>query len=598
MAMRVSRLLREANIGFQTFIYLLKAMDIDESDVELSSKVSDDVAHMILSICHEDLDFLKLLEKNAQKKAASPLKILGTLDLDEYNNPRGLNREKVPSSSAVREVVDKYTSQDRPQYDNENKDFWIEELLLLSSHGKAYRLPIGIFDPAAMSPLYSVLIGSNGVGKSTMLRDIVDFFIDLHTYVLGSSPKVLTTNKSRLRGIKYHIDGVSFEVIRLGKTFLAKIGDKLLLNKDLRLPSIVACNFGAFDKFPIQKINSFSQTRYDVPYYKYVGAHVNDNMISSSAIAFRLLFALNENMDDRQRQNISDVLDFIGYDHKISLAYTIVQKSKKAGEARDYLHDKVQNDRAYYSLSKSQQISIADKLYVFYKKKDFSKKITYSYEIDIDGKSLDSKDELKDIYKLKQYDLISSTSVIFYKQGQEIASEEMSSGEFAVLSMILSISAAVTDSHTLILIDEPELSLHPNWQMSFIDYLDKALKNKVPHLLIATHSHLLVSDLPMNRSSVSQWQKDSYGNIKAEKIIENTYGWSSEEVLLKVFKTATDRNRYFGERIAKLLEQMGNNTISQAEVSEELRDLQEISLHLSDVDPMKMVLNTIIDAYR
>ena len=100
MAMRVSRLLREANIGFQTFIYLLKAMDI-EDDVDISSKVSDDVAHMILSICHEDLDFLKLLEKNAQKKAASPLKILGTLDLDEYNNPKGLNREKVPSRSAV-----------------------------------------------------------------------------------------------------------------------------------------------------------------------------------------------------------------------------------------------------------------------------------------------------------------------------------------------------------------------------------------------------------------------------------------------------------------------------------------------------------------
>ena len=597
MAMRVSRLLREANIGFQTFIYLLKAMDI-EDDVDISSKVSDDVAHMILSICHEDLDFLKLLEKNAQKKAASPLKILGTLDLDEYNNPKGLNREKVPSRSAVREVVDKYTSQDSPQYDNDNKDFWIEELLLLSSQGKAYRLPIGIFDPAAMSPLYSVLIGSNGVGKSTMLRDIVDFFIDLHTYVHGSSPKVLTTNKSRLRGIKYHIDGVSFEVIRLGKTFLAKIGDKLLLNKDLRLPSIVACNFGAFDKFPIQKINSFSQTRYDVPYYKYVGAHVNDNMISSSAIAFRLLFALNENMDDRQRQNISDVLDFIGYDHKISLAYTIVQKSKKYGEARDYLNSKVQNDREYIKLPKSQQRSIADKLYVFYKKKDFSQKITYSYEIDIDGKSLDAKDELKDIYKLRQYDLISSTSVLFYKQGEQIASEEMSSGEFAVLSMILSISAAVNDSHTLILIDEPELSLHPNWQMSFIDYLDKALRNQVSHLLIATHRHMLVSDLPLNRSSVSQWQKDNCGNIKADKIIENTYGWSSEEVLLKVFRTATDRNRYFGERIAKLLEQMGNNQISPDEVSDELSDLQEISWHLSDVDPMKKVLNTIIGAYR
>ena len=174
----------------------------------------------------------------------------------------------------------------------------------------------------------------------------------------------------------------------------------------------------------------------------------------------------------------------------------------------------------------------------------------------------------------------------------------MSSGEFAMLAMILSISAAANDNHTLILIDEPELSLHPNWQMTFIDNLDRALKNQNCHLVITTHSHMLVSDLPMNRSTVSQWEKGRDGIIVANQISENTYGWSAEEVLLKVFKTATDRNRYFGERIAKLLEQMGNNTISPKEVADELKDLKEISLHLSDVDPMKMGLNTIIEAYR
>ena len=69
-------------------------------------------------------------------------------------------------------------------------------------------------------------------------------------------------------------------------------------------------------------------------------------------------------------------------------------------------------------------------------------------------------------------------------------------------------------------------------------------------------------------------------------------------MLFKVFKTATDRNRYFGERIGKLLEQMGNNAISPKEVSGELMELQEISMHLSDIDPMKTILNTIVDAYK
>lgn len=108
---------------------------------------------------------------------------------------------------------------------------------------------------------------------------------------------------------------------------------------------------------------------------------------------------------------------------------------------------------------------------------------------------------------------------------------------------------------------------------------------------------MLVSDLPMQRSNVTQLEKDEEDNLIATSIVESTYGWSAEEVLLKVFKTATDRNRYFGERIGKLLEKMGNNTIKPDEVTGELKELQEISMHLSNVDPMKMILNTIIETY-
>jgi hypothetical protein len=134
--------------------------------------------------------------------------------------------------------------------------------------------------------------------------------------------------------------------------------------------------------------------------------------------------------------------------------------------------------------------------------------------------------------------------------------------------------------------------------MILIDNLDRALKDQVCHLLVATHSHMLVSDLPMKRSAVTQIEKDEKGNLNSTTIAKNTYGWSAEEVLLKVFKTATDRNRYFGERIGKLLEKMGKKTINPEEVRVELEELQEISMHLSDIDPMKTILNTIVETYK
>lgn len=603
MSVRLNKLLREANIGLQAFSAILKALDIDEPHLEPSTKISDDLASLILNLRNVDLDFIKLIEKSVEKKTSestpkSPLKIIGNIALDECGSPSRSNRDIEVSGNSLTKSLEYYTTIEEPPYKEDSKNFWIEELILLTPQGKATRLPIASFGCQDKAPLYSVLIGCNGVGKSTLLKEMVDFFVDLHAYINNFKQKMSSANKARLKGVKYHIDGVCCEVIRIGRTFLTKIDDRFLASKKLRVPTIVACNFGAFDKFPVQKMNGSSQTRYDVPYYKYVGAHVNGNMISSSAIAFRLLFALKENMDERQRQNLSSILDFIGYDHTITLNYSIVLRSKKNGSVYDHVLQHVQKDKEYSKLTSEQRSNKVKELYDFYKNKEFAKQPTCNYDIDIDQNSLAANEDLNYIYKLKQYDLVQAASVVFYKNGKQIASEEMSSGEFAMLSMVLSISTAASDSHTLILIDEPELSLHPNWQMTIIDNLDRALKDQVCHLLIATHSHMLVSDLPMNRSSVSQWEKDNDGNLIANRIEENTYGWSAEEVLLKVFKTATDRNRYFGERIAKLLEQMGNNSITKEAVADELNELQEISQHLSDVDPMKMVLNTIIDAYK
>ena len=603
MSVRLNKLLREANIGLQSFSAILKALDIDEPHLEPSTKISDDLANLILNLRNVDLDSIKLIEKSEEKKTSnstpkSPLKIIGNIALNEYGSPSRANRDMEASGNRLTKSLEYYTTIKEPQYKEDSKNFWVEELILLTPQGKATRLPIASFGCQDKVSLYSVIIGCNGVGKSTLLKEMVDFFVDLHAYINNFKQKMSSANKARLKGVKYHIDGVCCEVIRIGRTFLTKIDDRFLASKKLRVPTIVACNFGAFDKFPVQKVNGSSQTRYDVPYYKYVGAHVNGNMISSSAIAFRLLFALKENMDDRQRQNLSSILDFIGYDHTITLNYSIVLRSKKNGSVYDHVLQHVQKDKEYSKLTSEQRSNKVRELYDFYKNKEFAKQPTCNYDIDIDQNSLAANEDLNYIYKLKQYDLVQATSVVFYKNGKQIASEEMSSGEFAMLSMVLSISTASSDSHTLILIDEPELSLHPNWQMTIIDNLDRALKDQVCHLLIATHSHMLVSDLPMNRSSVHRWEKDDDGNLIANRIEENTYGWSAEEVLLKVFKTATDRNRYFGERIAKLLEQMGNDTISKEAVADELNELQEISQHLSDVDPMKMVLNTIIDAYK
>ena len=595
MAKRLIQLAKELKLGVSTLVDLLDSLGYNNMSYSPKDIVPNHIAEMITGICSNG-DLLSLIKPSTP--SVNPrvqddkyhLKILGRIDIDtpscKYTND-------------YRPNTDCYFSKwDTPNYNNECTDFRVEELFILVSD-KICSIKISdINDYKLKHPLYSVLIGPNGVGKSSILRDIVNFFIGLNTQITDNNGQQ-SSYKGLLKGLRYHIDGQECFVVKTDKSYVATINGKICKLEHIKIPSIVACHFGAFDKFPNQTIDGTIKTKAGDAFYKYVGAHINGNMISSSAIAFRLLFALTEQMSISLQKNICSILDFIKYDHTISLQYTLILKSRKNGSAHETIKQGIEKDREYLKWSIKEKQELTSQLYGFYKDKTNLDQSQCIYKIDFDNGHASESDKgiLKYIYKLKQYGLLSSVRVWFYKQGEIISSDEMSSGEFAMLATILSIVAAANDHHTLVLIDEPELSQHPNWQMSLIENLDKALANQACQLLIATHSHMLVSDLPQGRSNVIQLDKKSDEILSANMIECSTYGWSAEEVLLKVFKTATDRNRYFGERIAKLLEKMGDNSIVPKEVTRELYELQEVSKHLSDIDPMKSVLNTIINAY-
>ena len=51
-----------------------------------------------------------------------------------------------------------------------------------------------------------------------------------------------------------------------------------------------------------------------------------------------------------------------------------------------------------------------------------------------------------------------------------------------------------TTQNTLVLIDEPELSLHIRWQLEYITELRKIIELSHFHALIATHSPQIIHD--------------------------------------------------------------------------------------------------------
>ena len=73
----------------------------------------------------------------------------------------------------------------------------------------------------------------------------------------------------------------------------------------------------------------------------------------------------------------------------------------------------------------------------------------------------------------------------------------LSSGEMNLL-IIFYIIIFVAKEDSLVLIDEPEISLNINWHYDFIDTLRNIRKEKKIHYLIATHSPQIVNDYTNN----------------------------------------------------------------------------------------------------
>lgn len=70
------------------------------------------------------------------------------------------------------------------------------------------------------------------------------------------------------------------------------------------------------------------------------------------------------------------------------------------------------------------------------------------------------------------------------------------SGEFSVVALVYAVHKAADAS--LILLDEPEVSLHPGAQERLMEYMAESVKNKRHQVVLSTHSPAIVRNLPSN----------------------------------------------------------------------------------------------------
>lgn len=420
---------------------------------------------------------------------------------------------------------------------------------------------------------FSLLLGKNGVCKSSLLRELIEFFIDARGY-----SKRKKKSHVSVESVEYVINESVYQIDCVKNKYTYLINGITCARESMEFPLVIASTMGMFDKFPVNSKVSYSNGRYKQEFYRYVGPKANSNMFTSKAnVLLQQMSALPTVKNANQVEMLKIILSFIGYDPLIVFQFQTRepytnQKTNSIGQIGG------ETLEFYNQINDGQPHSL-----------DFSFKRGNLREL--------KSTPISALYELRQNGMLKGLKCLLFKNGKEVDSDYLSSGEFNLLSIVMSVVLAAGAQHLLVLLDEPEISQHPNWQLDLIPNLEKALVDFNCHFLIATHCHFLVSNLPTGRSNVICMTRTPEDVIMTKSIPSETYGWSAEEVLLEAFGVPTDRNRYLAKSVSDFMRGISQQTIEREDVESQLDFFRKTTLHLNSVDPMKKILDTIINEF-
>ncbi len=138
------------------------------------------------------------------------------------------------------------------------------------------------------------------------------------------------------------------------------------------------------------------------------------------------------------------------------------------------------------------------------------------------------------------------------------------SGEIAVVKLVHDLMQA--DDYSLVLLDEPETSLHPNAQKKLINFILQQTKSKKLQVVISTHSPDIIEGMP--KESI----KILHENLSTNKIkiIENVH---PENAFIHIGRSYSDKKIIIVEDelakmiISKVIEETNNNDIFEVRFS-------------------------------
>lgn len=436
---------------------------------------------------------------------------------------------------------------------------------------------------ASGDSFYSVIIGNNGTGKSRLLGAIAADFARIHQSGTG----VRGRRAPRLGVLDYMVDG--------------HVGSGL--GPIARLPSrVIAVALTPVDKFPLEPSggsDDFSRgeiadLRDDVSFYHYVGMRDRTNRASISALIYRAVEGLGRRRSLENVARLRSVFEMLGYQPRINTKL----KLSLGQDVQDFLlgHREIEGDgddarlmRRIRALAENGGYGpeeLRARLRQFIHTRG-TKKTSVELELDFSGEGPPPSFDVETLQLLRRLGALSLSAVYVWRaDGTRHDLRDASSGEIGILTVFLSIAAHLRDG-SLVLIDEPETSLHPEWQSKYIHLMREVFSGYSGcHFIFSTHSPHIVADIPPGSWIYSM---DRAGSVSSEELL----GRSPDFVMANAFDVVGPTNYYLRDVLANALRLVGERQINTGEFKAQLAELVRLAANMEGGEQVKRIVQDL-----
>jgi len=157
--------------------------------------------------------------------------------------------------------------------------------------------------------------------------------------------------------------------------------------------------------------------------------------------------------------------------------------------------------------------------------------------------------------------------------GKKFGINELSSGEKQLFLRTLAIKM-LEPENSIIMIDEPELSLHPKWQQKIVDVYRKIGRNN--QIILATHSPHILGSVEKENIILLEKNKNGIVEVKTGDKFGNSYGQTTGRILEDIMGLETDRNPNVNNLLNLVKEMIKNDNYENSEFKEKYTKIKDI----------------------